>query len=240
MPPGVVMASAWLSKHGYSPELIRNYKESQWLEELAYGAVIRYNDQVDYLGAIYTLQNQYELSVHPAAVTALGLLGRAHYLELNQQYAYLFGYKNEVLPSWMKQMDWGISTTYVTSSFLPLDLGMTQISHKNFSLKVSSTVRAMMECLYLAPQRMELMECFELMQGLTDLIPHKVEELLERCTSIKVKRLFLYLAEKSNHSWFKYLKLDHIDLGTGTRSLVKGGIYIPKYQITVPKEIEKK
>ena len=159
MPPGVVMASAWLSKHGYSPELIRNYKES---------------------------------------------------------------------------------TTYVTSSFLPLDLGMTQISHKNFSLKVSSTVRAMMECLYLAPQRMELMECFELMQGLTDLIPHKVEELLERCTSIKVKRLFLYLAEKSNHSWFKYLKLDHIDLGTGTRSLVKGGIYIPKYQITVPKEIEKK
>ncbi|MEQ8811862.1 MAG: type IV toxin-antitoxin system AbiEi family antitoxin domain-containing protein, partial [Imperialibacter sp.] len=37
-------------------------------------------------------------------------------------------------------------------------------------------------------------------------------------------------------NWFKYLKLENVDFGKGKRSLAKQGVYIPKYQITVPKE----
>ncbi len=84
----------------------------------------------------------------------------------------------------------------------------------------------------------ELFECFELIQGLNNLRPNHVQELLEQCTSVKVKRLFMYMAEKANHDWVNYINLEKIDLGKGKRSLVKNGVYIPKYRITVPKELE--
>jgi hypothetical protein len=54
------------------------------------------------------------------------------------------------------------------------------------------------------------------------------------CNSIKVKRLFLYLAEGHGHPWFERLDLNALDLGKGNRSIVVGGRLDPKYQITVP------
>jgi hypothetical protein len=106
-----------------------------------------------------------------------------------------------------------------------------------FSIKVSSPARAIMECLYLAPEKFDLVECYELMENLNDLRPTLVQELLEACTSIKVNRLFLFMAEKLNHSWYKHLNLSKVNLGKGKRSLVKDGVYISKYQITVPKKL---
>jgi hypothetical protein len=102
---------------------------------------------------------------------------------------------------------------------------------------VSSPARAIIECLYLAPEKFDIVECYEIMENLNDLRPAIVQELLEACTSIKVKRLFLFMAEKLNHSWYKHLKLSKFDLGKGKRSLVKDGVYISKYQITVPKKL---
>lgn len=237
-PSGVVLASSWLSEQGYSPELVRNYRKNNWLESFGHGAMIRYKDKVDYLGAIYCLQQQLKLSIHPAARTAMALLGRSHYLELNQRVIYLFGSENEVLPTWFKNKQWDVQINYITSSFLPQEMGLVETTHANFTVRVSTPVRAIMECLYLAPKAIDLLECYELMQGLNNLPPKQVQELLQNCTSVKVKRLFLYLAEKANHAWFNHLKLNEINLGTGKRSLVKQGIYIPKYQITVPKELE--
>ena len=75
------------------------------------------------------------------------------------------------------------------------------------------------------------------MEGLTSLKPSDVQKLLEACTSVKVKRLFLYFSEVSNHTWFKYLDIDKINLGSGKRSVVKDGMYNEKYSITVPKKI---
>jgi hypothetical protein len=49
-----------------------------------------------------------------------------------------------------------------------------------------------------------------------------------------VRRLFLYLAEQHQHSWFQRLDVDALDLGTGNRSIVQGGHLDPKYLITVP------
>jgi len=50
-------------------------------------------------------------------------------------------------------------------------------------------------------------------------------------------KLFLYFSEAANHSWFKYLDIDKINLGSGKRSIVKDGIYNEKYRITVPQKI---
>ena len=88
------------------------------------------------------------------------------------------------------------------------------------------------------PKEICLYECYELMEGLNNLVPGLVQQLLENCTSLKVKRLFLYLAEKSDHEWVKFLNKEKIDLGKGKRSFAKNGVYVPQYQITVSKDFE--
>jgi len=62
------------------------------------------------------------------------------------------------------------------------------------------------------------------MEMLTTLRPKLIQQLFEVCTSVKVKRLFLYMAEKSKHPWFCAISLSKIDLGEGKRSIVKNGV----------------
>lgn len=236
-PPGVVLQSFWLLQHGYSLDLQRRYKKSNWLQPIGTGAMIRTNDQVGYEGAIYALQKQNGFTIHPGGRAALSLLGKAHYLEFAANKIVLFGGSNEKLPAWFKNHDWGVELDYHETSFLPPEMGLTEVELKNFSIKVSNAARAIMECLYLAPKKQELTECFELMEGLNNLPPKQVQTLLENCQSVKVNRLFLYMAEKAGHDWFKYLDLKNVDLGKGKRSIVKKGVYVNKYQITVPKEL---
>jgi len=59
------------------------------------------------------------------------------------------------------------------------------------------------------------------MEMLNGLRPNLLKQLLNECKSIKVKRLFLYMAEKANHSWLEDLDLTNIYLGKGKRSIVK-------------------
>ncbi len=237
-PSGTVILSSWLREKGYSPELQKRYRKSSWLESIGTGAMIRKGDHVTYEGAIYALQQLAGLSIHPGGRTALNLLGKAHYLELSPKSVVLFGDRKEQLPTWFSNYNWEYSIYYYRSGFLATDLGFTEMEFKSFKFKISDPARAMMECLFLVPNRQSLIECYEIMEGLNSLRPTHVQALLEHCNSVKVKRLFLYLAEKSGHEWVKYIQLDKTDLGKGKRSIVKGGVYDPKYQITVDKELE--
>lgn len=237
-PSGVVLQSNWLAANGYSHSLQQKYRESRWLESIGQGAMIRAGDQVGYEGAIYALQEQAGSTIHPGGKTALAYLGKTHYLEMKVKTVSLFGSQGEKLPVWFEKRDWGVRVDYQQTSFLPADLGLTKLELKNFSIRISGAVRAMMECLNPAREKEDLIECYELMEGLNNLRPDEVQMLLEKCQSVKVKRLFLYLAEKAGHSWLNFLNIAQIDLGTGKRSIVKGGVFIEKYQITVPRELE--
>lgn len=237
-PYGVVFLSKWLTEQGYSLDLQKRYKKSRWFQSIGPGAMIRTGDSVGYEGAIYALQVQGKAQVHPGGKTALSLQGKSHYLDLGTSKVVLFGDPKEKLPSWFRNYDWELKISYHKSSFLPPALGLTEWTAKNFTIKISSPARAIMECLYLAPKELSLMECYELMEGLNNLRPNLVQELLEQCNSVKVKRLFLYMAEKAGHRWLAYLNREKIDLGKGKRSLSENGTFIPKYQITVPKELE--
>ena len=236
-PPGVVFSSSWLKSHGYSLDLQKRYRKSRWFESIGPGAMIRQFDQVDYLGGIYALQSQLGKTIHPAGKTALSMQGKSHYLELATKRVQLFGDQNENLPQWFKNRDWEITVNYKATNFLPADLGLVEVEHKNFKVKVSSPARAIMECLYLAPGLQPLQETFELMEGLNNVRPELTQQLLEACKSVKVKRLFLFMADKVGHDWLSYLNLEKIDLGSGKRSIVKDGVYEPRYQITIPKEL---
>jgi len=46
------------------------------------------------------------------------------------------------------------------------------------------------------------------------------------------------LADKAGHERLSYINLDKVNLGPGKRAIVSDGVYVSKYQITVPKELE--
>ncbi|MEM8566224.1 MAG: type IV toxin-antitoxin system AbiEi family antitoxin [Bacteroidota bacterium] len=236
-PKGIVFLASWLTEKGYSLDLQKRYRKSHWLQSIGTGAMIRTGDEVNYRGALYSIQQQGGSSIHPGGKTALSLLGKSHYLEISTNRITLFGGKGENLPVWFKNYDWGIEFNHYLSGFLPKDMGLIQVEQKNFNLQISNAARALMECLYLVPKYQDLYECYELMEGLNNLRPKEVQKLLEACSSVKVKRLFLFLADKAEHAWLKHIDIDQIDLGKGKRSIITGGTYIPKYQITVNKEL---
>ncbi len=240
VPTDTVILSSWLKERGYSADLQKVYRNSNWLESIGTGAMIRKGDQVSYEGAVFALQNQANSTIHPGGRSALSLQGKAHFLELSSTSVNLFGTVNEKLPAWFRNYDWEIDLHHYSTDFLSPNLGLVEFETKNFSFKVSNPSRAMMECLYLVPKKQSLLECYEIMEGLTSLRPSTVQQLLEDCKSVKVKRLFLYLAEKADHAWLKYIKTEQIDLGRGKRSIIQGGAYNAKYQITVHRELEKK
>ena len=61
-----------------------------------------------------------------------------------------------------------------------------------------------------------------------------IQELLENCTSIKTKRLFLCFAEYLNLPWRKNLDISKIYLGTGYHTIANPGIAEKKYKLILP------
>ena len=237
IPKGAVILSSWLKSKGYSHSLQHRYLKSNWIEAVGSGAFKRKNDELTVFGAIYALQNQNLKKIHLGGKSALSFLGYAHYIEMDNTSLSFFAQTGYKLPKWFKNnKDWK-DHQLICSSFLPPQLGTMDYDLGNFKIKISTPARAMMECLEIAPKKFDLTEAYLIMEGLTSLKPSDVQKLLEACTSVKVKRLFLYFSEAANHSWFKYLDIDKINLGSGKRSIVKDGIYNEKYSITVPKRI---
>ena len=114
---------------------------------------------------------------------------------------------------------------------------ITTLTYLDWRLLISSPEQAFMECLLLTPRQYDYMDLFYIMEQLTTLRPNVVQSLLETTKHYKMKRLFLYMAEKAGHYWYKDLDLTKIDLGTHKLQLVKSGIYISKYKMIVPKEL---
>lgn len=237
-PIGIPAQTTWLHELGYSNQLLSKYKKSNWIESLETGAYKRPKEKITWEGAISALQYQSNLSVHPAGPTALMLQGKAHYLNIGSGKVYIMGMPGENLPAWFVNHSWGREIQYISSSFLPAGPGIIEQDYSQYKLNVSGPARAMLECLYMVPKYQDLIACYELMEGLSNLRPSIVQELLEKCNSVKVKRLFLYMAEKAGHSWFRFIKIDTIDLGKGKRSLASSGLYNKKYKITIPQELD--
>jgi hypothetical protein len=73
---------------------------------------------------------------------------------------------------------------------------------------------------------------------MADLRAEIVQKLLENCNSVKVKRIFLYLADCLEHPWVSRIDMTKISLGQGKRAVVKGGVFNKKYKLSVPREIK--
>ena len=236
-PQGTVAVSRWLEAQGAYQQLVHEYEKSGWIQRIGHGAYLRAGDSVEWSGGLYALQEQMMLPVHAGAKTALQMQGYAHFLPMGKGGAMsLFGSPGTRLPAWFRQYDWGLEVRYTTTKLFVDDpnAALTKKELATYAITLSAPERAIMEVLYLVPAEVSFEEADLLMESLTTLRPRLVQPLLEQCHSVKVKRLFMFLAESHNHAWVRKLDLSKVDFGKGKRMIVKGGRLDTKYSITVP------
>lgn len=232
LPKGAVITSNWLRRNGISSQLRQRYISSHWLAPLGYGACKRYDDHIDWFGAVWGAFQQ-GIKLHVGAKTALGLHGFAHYVRADETII-VFKKSRILLPKWFLAIA-PKRFREINSNFLPTDVGISELSVEGLMIPVSQPERAIMEHIYCIGKLESFEEASLLMESLTGLRPAMMQQLLESCTSIKTKRVLLFLGEYYDHRWFKKLNIEKIDLGSGKRQIIVGGELEKKYQITIPK-----
>ncbi len=233
-----LLFTSWLEKQGISRIELTQYVRNGWLKRMSTGVYYYTGKQPSLFSAISSYNEQLNKKCIIGASTALSLRGYSHYGVLKKPLAYIQTPHNERLPSWFFNQEWDMDIRYFTTGIFLHDLlGVEFTEIAGNKLYVSSPERAFMECLHLSSAHYLLMDLYYLMEMLTTLRPALLQELLEKCKSLKVKRLFLYMSEKSKHQWFSALDLSRIPLGKGKRSLVENGVFLPKYLITIPQEL---
>lgn len=233
--PNTVMTYMPLRSMNITPQHMQKYVASGWVVPAGSGAFIKANERVNWRGALYTLQNQTGINIHLGGLSALEVEGHTQYLRLGEESVQLFSAHNQKLPAWFKSSSWGAEIVQIQTGFLPQNLGVRESNIDGFEIKSSCPERAILECLYLAPQKLDLIEAYEILEGMHSMRPNIMQHLLELCQSIKVKRLFLFMAEKANLPILEHLVTEGIELGSGVRALVKDGFYDAKYKLILPK-----
>jgi hypothetical protein len=263
LPEGLLVDAAWLRKHGYSTSLVSQYVAAGWLEQPARQVYQRLRGPLRWQQVIISLQTLLGYSLTVGGRTALELQGYAHYLAHGTREVHLYGPKQP--PKWLYNLRVGVAFIYhhdrkifrhsSTSSTLPsLDLQTPQNTSADlresgltlqpwgqwdWPLTLSTPERAVLELLDELPGRESFEQVDRLLEGLSNLRPGRLQELLADCHSVKVKRLFFFFADRYRHAWTRRIKKDALNLGRGKRMLVKGGRFDSTYQITVPEDLSR-
>ena len=263
--PGFVVDARWLEELGYSSSLRSQYVSGGWLEQPA-PRVYRLPSSrpLTWQHVVVSLQAVLNWELVVGGRTALELQGFAHYLNRDQKEVHLYGPKTP--PTWLEKLplevtfhyhnslrlfpkrseaegltsaNWDRKTGRLTSTadsnpdVTVIDLGGPDA----WPLAVSTPERAFLELLDELPTNESFHQADMFMEGLVNLRPRRLQQLLTSCKSVKVKRLFFFLADRHGHRWLKQLNKSAVDLGEGKRHLVQGGKLDRTYQITVPQEL---
>ena len=232
---GGLYFAKWLNEQGYSPQLINRYRSSGWLSALGRGIVYRAGDELSAFGALSSYNQQLGKQLRVAAHSALELWGVNHYVPMGKPQTMVTSSKDAV-PKWTKLNVFDREfKSFSTDIFASPQTVMLPFG--DWQLLVSTPEQAFMECLLLAPMHYNYMDLYYIMEQLTTLRPKMVQALLATTGNYRVKRLFLYMAEKARHYWLNEIDVQSVDLGTHKLQLTKGGIYASKYKMTVPKEL---
>lgn len=275
LPPGMLVGSDWLRRHGFSRASVHDYVKQGWLERLM-PRVYRRPTALASAGleaanthaaqepaglrweqAVVSAQAQLDEPFHVGGPTALDLLGLSHFLALGRQTRVWLYDPDRTAPGWLVKLPLDIELTLVTRRLFAIgelglewrriDLGSGRLGAAvdmpvrrelwDQFLRIASPERAIVELLEDVGGDVGFRSADRLFEGLANLRPALLNWLLQQCTSIKAKRLFLFFADRHGHAWAKRLERERIDLGRGKRQIAKGGRLDPTYKITVPSDM---
>lgn len=257
IPDGLVADASWLEQRGYSRSLRHYYVSTGWLEQPVHALYRRPGPSMRWEQIVVSLQSLLDRPVSVGGRTALELQGYAHYLPHTLKRVHL--YWDAPVPGWLNKLplpqvfvshkrqrlfpQLGTAQPGASSAHSTDDPSLSSLRHlpsgiDNHQLIVSTAERAYLELLDELPgnESFDIADLF--MEGLATLSPRRLQRLLEEVRSIKVKRLFLFFAERHQHRWLAHLDKSRVDLGKGKRMLVAGGRLDKQYQITVPNSLD--
>ena len=239
---------AWLLSHGIAHHTVDNLVKRGQLVVLRPGVYANPGPPLSWQGVVSSLQRMgSDLVV--GGLTVLELQGRSHYRPLNRDYSVNL-YGRDALPRWANGL--GLTArfrrhgaTWLRHSSLPSvnedssGLGYPFVTSLDWGgdgghLNVSTPERALFEVLSGVPSETSFEHAELLLDGLPDLSPRRINRLVSRTRSVKVKRLFFWLANRQGHLWLRDVREDGVDLGKGKRQLATRGSLNREYQITVP------
>jgi hypothetical protein len=249
-----LVTSRWLKARSYGSSLVSRYVASGWLDSPARGVYLRKGGRLSWSGVVRALQEGEGLPLHVGGRFALAWYGHEHYLRLgDSETVTLYGVDG--VPGWVDKLP--LKSRIVVCGKSPFDLTAPPFNADATDEKLralglewidvdgdlgrvvfATPERAMLELCDGVSDSSLVYEVDALMQGADTFRPQRVSMLLQHCTSIKAKRLFLALADRHQHAWLEHVSLDGVYLGKGKRCLVPGGHLNPTYQITLPADLD--
>ncbi len=261
VPEGVPATRSWLMEQhkGLTRHTLDNLIKREHLTLISNGVYKRPDTTIAWEAVVVSLQNILATDLAVGGMTALEIKGLTHYVPMSsKRQIHLYG--KDKLPKWVNtilpdvefihhttlnglnstglvcdQYDAGLKKLFSTSTHSQ--------PHMNnvWPFNRSSPERAFLEILKEVPDKTSFEHADQLIQGLTILSPRKLNTLLKQSQNIKVRRLFYWFADRHQHAWLHKLSapntLDDRGLGSGKRTLVKGGKLDTKYNITVPEKM---
>ena len=219
---------SFLQEQGIYSQLLYHYVKSNWLEIVANGVYKRPGGKLDMLSIIRNLQTQLELPIHVCARSALLMHGISHFGRTADklQTAIQGSYRPT---KWLRSIE---EIDFIRLNiFAEKDIGMEKIDN----VTVSGRELAFIELAELVPQKVSYEEFYKTLELAPNLRSNVLQQLLEKCTSSKAKKIFLATAEQLNYQWYTKLNMTQINFGTGILQLTKDGVYNRKYKIYLEK-----
>ncbi|MDL2403031.1 type IV toxin-antitoxin system AbiEi family antitoxin domain-containing protein [Rhizobium mayense] len=247
LPDGLLVDAAWMERHGYSTSLRSQYVAAGWLTQPVRGTYKRPRGELTWEKVVVSLQTLMGSALAVGGRTALDLQGFSHYISASgPSVIHLYGTASP--QGWLTKLPLPQMFRFHKSSTLFRSLPekpwlqegtLRQVPvASEWQMTISTPERALLEMLDELPTHESFHQVDVLMEGLSSLSPRRLQSLISDCHSVKVKRLFFWFAARHAHSWVKQIDRSAVDLGTGKRSLVKGGRLDPDLLITVPDDLD--
>ncbi len=242
VPSGLIVTRKWLVEQGLTRHALDNQVKSHQFVPVLPGVYTRPHVTLFWQNLVCSLTSVFDTGLHLGGISALSLQGFAHYMALSDSPAvHLYG--ERAPPAWAKNVVQGVEPVWHSTKRLWGEGAELTVSKHTVDfkwrddlppMKISSPELAYLELLMDVPVAISFEHADELMLGLTQLSPRKLAELLSACRSVKVKRLFFWMADHHHYAWRKKLNVEDYDLGKGKRVIAKAGKLDATYQITVP------
>lgn len=240
LPLGQVATRSWLLQQGLQVYEADNALKTGRLVALARGVFARPGLPVEWQGLAASLRRMSPNAVYVGGLSALAQHGLSHYASFTPEISF---YSPLPKPGWLDRIDiaaklnwfrtqriWLLDEDFQTKSLKEIPL------HEGYWLLASPEL-AYLELLTQVPKSVSFELADNIMQGLVNLSPRRLDFLLKHCQHVLAKRLFFFFADRYQYAWREHLDVKNYDLGTGKRSLIAGGKLVREYQITVPGEL---
>ncbi|MCF7949764.1 MAG: type IV toxin-antitoxin system AbiEi family antitoxin [Spirochaetia bacterium] len=216
-------------------------KQSGWIESIGQGAYKLKGQEVQWTGALYTLQTYLKQPLHVGGITALEWSGLSHFLNMGNRSVFLYGVGKQNLPQWFRHIIDPLDVTVQEArSLTGPEKFYNNRGFGDYEVSYSVPEQAYLELLFSVPHRVSFIEARQIAENLNLLRASVLQTLLEQSRNIKVNRLALYMGEYHAHEWLEKLDIESINQGRGKRVIYAGGIFNEKYQITVAPAADEK